>query len=1093
MVIQDSFRPSKAKKNTLPISRFRGPLGRLLVFSLLLIGSPHLSANENRVREFAQQRILVHPQDSASENEFKTVLEAQGGRILNRIRNSNLHLVAVPRFAEHAIVEILRRHPKIKFAELDELVELTETVPNDANYSQAWHLPKIGAPKAWDHTKGSGITVAILDSGVYAAHPDLAGKLVAGTNTVDNSSNTGDVMGHGTKVAGVVGAASNNGVGVASVAWNAKLMPIRVSNRSDGAAYTSDLAEGIYWAADHGARVANLSFDVSNSPTIQNAAKYLKDRGGVTVIAAGNSGSEQAYTASEDIIVISATTSADARAGWSSYGHYVDFAAPGAGIWTTTKSGDYGSASGTSFAAPTAAGAIALLLSLDPSLNSASVKQILKQTASDLGSFGYDPHFGHGRIDVGQAVTSIVSDTEDTEAPSIAFVNQFTGPISGTTTVEINASDNQSVASVSLRLDNTLIGTDNSEPYRISLNSENFANGEYDLTATAIDTNGNSASTTVSIQIQNQDDDTVVPTVTLVTDFSKIYSGTINIAADATDNIGIKKVEFLVDGWVKKVDSSAPYHFSLDTTELSDGNHTIVARAFDEANNSQSDSKILKVNNAPAPDTERPTVSFSTTFNSSVSGTINILANASDNVAVAQVQLFVNGSLHSADTSAPYSFNLDTTQFANGTYTLNLRALDTAGNENTTQTQLVVDNSPPADTNAPTVNFTNNFNAPISGSITVNVTATDNVGVTEVRLHVNNSLIAKDVNTPYAFSLDTTNYTNGTHTLSATAFDAAGNQSSTNATIQIDNLEVDTTPPTVEIINDLSHTVTGTIILEARATDNVGVTKVEFLRNGWVMAVSARAPYQYVIDTTTLSNGTYNVTARAYDAAGNKHNHTVSIKVQHGKPEDTLPPTLSLKTDLSFTISGRVQLHAEAEDASGINRVEFLIDDNLVLSDTTAPYEYALDTTLLKNGEHNLTLIAFDNANNMKKAQLTFNVNNQTQQDPDPDTTSPELTISGVRDRQRISGLISMGLEATDATKVVWTRLKLNNVILSQKEQNILRYGLDTTKYPNGIYRLEFSAADEFGNLSTKTISVKIRQPRQFNLRSAFSRKRFGR
>ncbi len=1093
MVSQLSFAPSKAKKIFCQISRFpSSSLGIFVLLSLLIVGMD-LRAAEHRAREFAQQRILVHPQDAVSEHDLNTLLEAQGGRILSRIRNSKLRVVSVPKFAERAIVEILRRHPNIKFAELDELVELTDTTPNDAKYSQSWHLPKIGAPKAWDHTKGSDITVAILDSGVHAAHPDLAGKLVAGTNTVDNSTNTGDVMGHGTKVAGVVGALSNNTIGVASVAWNAKLMPIRVSNRSDGAAYTSDLAEGIYWAADHGARVANLSYDVSNSPTIQNAAKYLKDRGGVTVIAAGNLGSQQSYTASEEIIVISATTAADARASWSSYGNYVDFAAPGAGIWTTTMSGGYASVSGTSFAAPVTSGAVALLLSLDPSLNSTSLKQLLKQTASDLGSFGYDPHFGHGRIEVGQAVSSIVGEEEDSEAPTIAFAHAFNEPVSGTINVEINASDNQGVESVTLRLNNTLIGTDSSDPYRFSLNSKNHTNGEYELTASATDAAGNSASTTVSIQILNQIEDNTSPSVTLMTDFTETHSGTINIAANATDNVGVKKVEFLVNGWVKAIDSSAPYQFNLDTTELNDGNHAIVARAFDDANNSGSDTQTLKVNNAPPPDTASPSVSFSSNFNTPVTGTINILANASDNVAVAQVQLFINGALHSVDATAPYNFTLDTSQLVDGTYTLILRALDDAGNEQTAQAQLTVHNTPPPDTSAPTVSISNTFASPLSGTVTVNVSASDNVGVTGVSLYVNTTLIASDSNAPYSFSIDTRNFANGSHSLSVVASDAAGNQNSTNVTIQIENIEADISAPTVEIINHFSGSVTGTITLVANATDNVGVTKVEFLHSGWVVAIDTNAPYQYVLDTTTLNNGTYSITARAYDAAGNTKSHSISINVKHGEPIDNQPPTVHLLTPLSSPISGQVRLQVQAEDASGIDRIEFLIDNNLMFSDAASPYEYVLDSTQFANGEHNLTIRAFDQANNTQTVHMSIRIDNPSQTNPEPDTTSPELIISGIRDRQRISGLVTIGLEADDTSLVGWTRLKLNNVLLNQTDNNKLQFRLDTTKYTKGIYHLEFSAEDTFGNLSTKKISVKIRQPRLFKLRGAFSRKRFGR
>ncbi|PYJ03079.1 MAG: peptidase S8, partial [Verrucomicrobia bacterium] len=161
-------------------------------------------------------------------------------------------------------MDALNHNPNIEFAEPDTLFP-PATVPNDTYYSLEWHLPKIGAPSAWNTTVGgNNIIIAILDSGVDSTHPDLSSQLVPGWNFIDNNSDASDVDGHGTAVAGTAAAASNDGLGVAAPAWTCKIMPIRISD-TNGNGILSAIANGLMYAADHGARIANLSFGASTS------------------------------------------------------------------------------------------------------------------------------------------------------------------------------------------------------------------------------------------------------------------------------------------------------------------------------------------------------------------------------------------------------------------------------------------------------------------------------------------------------------------------------------------------------------------------------------------------------------------------------------------------------------------------------------------------------------------------------------------------------------------------------------------------------------------------------------------------------------
>ncbi len=246
--------------------------------------------------------------------------------------------------------------------------------PNDPYYGSEWHLQTTDAPSAWNLSFGTKITVAILDSGVDATHPDFQGQLVPGWNFFDYTSNTADVYGHGTKVAGVVGAIGNNSVGVAGIAWGGKIMPVRVTHTS-GVETLSAIANGLSYAVDHGARVANLS--LQSSLSTQTAAQYFMSKGGVVVNSAGNYGVLDTTPASSALVSVSATDSTDSLASWSSFGPYVDVSAPGVGVWTTTMGGGDAAVFGTSFSSPLTAGVVALMLAANPALTPTQVVSLL--------------------------------------------------------------------------------------------------------------------------------------------------------------------------------------------------------------------------------------------------------------------------------------------------------------------------------------------------------------------------------------------------------------------------------------------------------------------------------------------------------------------------------------------------------------------------------------------------------------------------------------------------------------------------------------------------------------------------------------------
>lgn len=307
----------------------------------------------------------------------------------------------------YAIAARLTAAPGVVYAEPNRLRWIART-PDDPAFLQQWGLRNIQAPEAWTITTGGPIIVAVLDSGVDAEHPDLAGKVLPGYNALNGSSNSRDDNGHGTAVAGLIAANTNNGIGIAGLCWECRILPVKVV-RANGVGDDASLAAGIHWAADNGARVINMSLGgEEDSRVLREAIDYAAARGIVMVAASGNerqSGNPVTYPAAyPNVIAVGATGNTDVITGFSNTGDYLDLAAPGVGLWTTLPGGSYGPPNGTSFSSSYVAGAAAMVLTQRPDLGWADVGCVLKASADDKGPPGKDPEYGWGRLNVFRAV-----------------------------------------------------------------------------------------------------------------------------------------------------------------------------------------------------------------------------------------------------------------------------------------------------------------------------------------------------------------------------------------------------------------------------------------------------------------------------------------------------------------------------------------------------------------------------------------------------------------------------------------------------------------------------------------------------------------
>lgn len=291
-------------------------------------------------------------------------------------------------------------------------------------------------------------------------------------------------------------------------------------------------------------------------------------------------------------------------------------------------------------------------------------------------------------------------------------------------------------------------------------------------------------------------------------------------------------------------------------------------------------------NCANPPDTTPPIVSITSPANgATVTGTTVFVANATDDSGVvSKVEFYVDGSLKSTDTSAPFNYSFNTSQFSVGSHNVYARAYDAANNNSTSATISVTI----PDTTNPTVSVTSPASgATLAGTVAFTANASDNVAVTRVEFFVDGQLKGTDTSSPYSISLDTKTLTNATHSFTAKAFDAANNQvtsAAVNATVNNPVVPPpDTTNPSVEVTSPATgSTISGSVDFSATATDNVAISKVELFVDGTLVATVQNSPYTAVLNTTTLTDGSHSLSAKAFDTSGNTATSaSVSITVSN--------------------------------------------------------------------------------------------------------------------------------------------------------------------------------------------------------------------
>ncbi len=349
---------------------------------------------------------------------------------------------------EEACSKLKRENPTFDLTcEPNYIVETTRSA-DDPYLGSLWGMSAINAPGAWDiNTGSSGVTVAVVDTGIEYTHPDLAANIainaaevpsngldddqngfvddVYGYDFINNDANPMDDNFHGTHCAGTIGAVGNNGVGVVGVAWNVKLLPVKVLSGT-GSGSIATVAAGINYAVSRGVKIVSMSLGTSSySQTLEDAVKNAKQHGTLIVAAAGNSGQNSdlyplypAASTQDNVISVAASTQTDGLASFSNFGaNSVDLAAPGVNIFSTTLSQGYTYASGTSMATPHVAGMAAILTSVNSSLTYADIKSALLRGVDTSAAFSGKMTSG-GRANLYRSLTLAYPTPLPTQTPT---------------------------------------------------------------------------------------------------------------------------------------------------------------------------------------------------------------------------------------------------------------------------------------------------------------------------------------------------------------------------------------------------------------------------------------------------------------------------------------------------------------------------------------------------------------------------------------------------------------------------------------------------------------------------------------------------
>ncbi len=742
----------------------------LLVFFLLfslgvLLAPMPASAATDSGGDFVPGELLVKFRTGTRSADIADAHRTSGGRVERTVRGGDVQVVAVPRGLETSRLALYRRNSNVEFAELNGIYHAV-AMPNDPRVGDQWQYQNTGqtggkvdadidAFEAWDVTQGSpSVAIAIVDTGIDSAHADLSGKVVKSVNFT-SSPTAEDRFGHGTHVAGIVAATTGNGIGVAGTCPNCVLYNVKVLG-DDGSGSWANIAAGINWALDNGAKVINLSLGGTvGSYALQSSINNAWSKGVVVVAAAGNSNTSSAFYPAyySNTIAVAATNSSDQRSSFSNYGSWVDVAAPGENILSTTMNSTYGTMSGTSMAAPFVSGLAGLLWSTGYGTSNSSVRSRLESTADRITGTG--SRWANGRINACKAVGGQCD--QPANGPTVSIASPANGvlvtDVSAALFVEVLANDAAAAPGslgVAVSVDggswNAAAWNASTSRYGWSWDLSGLANGPHAIRARATNaTNVSTVTTPVNVRIARP---VALPGTFQAEDYTSYYDNSSGNAGGAYWNDDVDK-ESCSDGagcysvgWIESGE-----WLSYPVAIAGAGNYAFSFRVATP--NSNATIRVL-IDDA---DVSGPIAISSTggwqTWGNATSGPVPLPAGSHT------LKLVFGYS----GTNPGYLFNL---------------------NSATVTQSVAVDNPPTVAITSPGATTT------VAGLVSVVATASDDIGVARVEFLVDGASIGVDTNggDGWAVTWDSSSVGDGARTLTAIATDSAG-QSTTSAAITI--------------------------------------------------------------------------------------------------------------------------------------------------------------------------------------------------------------------------------------------------------------------------------------------------------------------
>jgi subtilisin family serine protease len=565
--------------------------------------------------------------------------------------------VDVPADQVTVATEVLRADPAVKYVEVDHIAHASTV---DPGFEGQWGITKTGVDHAWASVRGSGVTVAVVDTGVTAM-PDLAGRLLPGYDFVNGDTDPGDDSGHGTMTAGVIAAAGDNGVGIAGICWLCRILPVKVLDAGGSGSYSA-IAEGIRYAADQGADIINLSLGgTSDSQLLRDAVAYAAGKGSLVIAAAGNDGNSTPHfpAAIPAVLAVGGSTSGDARYPWSNYGgSWIDIAAPGCNP-AQGVNGLVSQFCGTSSATPFVSGVAALLAGTAPTPDSATVRAALTSSAVPLA--GNWVAAGSGRVDAAAALDALPFWVTGVRSGAYVGAGVTVTPHIGT---------GAGITRVTAALDGVTVDTATSAPWTLDLDTSTVT-GTAKITIIAYA--GSTQRSTATFPVVA---DHARPAVAFRSPGPlALARSVLSVTAAASDDVALSRVQLLAGSQVLGTDTAAPYAFRWQSAPRN-GAVTLTLRAYDRAGNATTTKRTFVVDNwaptvvvtdAPANGTRR------------VRKTQYLTAQAADQHGIARMELVVNGKIMQRYAGPRHTFSVQTWKHGDA-MTVQVRAYDRAGN-----------------------------------------------------------------------------------------------------------------------------------------------------------------------------------------------------------------------------------------------------------------------------------------------------------------------------------------------------------------------------------------------------------------------------